>query len=166
MNASEKDVSVADWRGRLWRYGPLALWVGFIFFASSGNLSASNTSRIIGPLLRWLFPDISEPELQNAHSLVRKTAHFVEYALLALLAARAYLTSSSALLRHRWLSLALLLVTVVALLDELNQSYVATRTGTIYDSMIDVAGGAFALSLVYLWRRTRERGIKKRDNKT
>ncbi|HKP73773.1 MAG TPA: hypothetical protein VJT82_12600, partial [Pyrinomonadaceae bacterium] len=44
-------------RGRLWRYLPLALWLGLIFFASTGAMAAPNTSRIIGPLLKWLFPN-------------------------------------------------------------------------------------------------------------
>jgi len=38
-----------SWRRRLWRYGPLGLWLAFIFFASTGALSAANTSRIIEP---------------------------------------------------------------------------------------------------------------------
>ena len=49
--------------------------------------SSPNTSRIIRPLLLWLFPDISEASLAYLHILVRKAAHFTEYAVLALLAA-------------------------------------------------------------------------------
>ena len=88
------------WRGRLWRYGPLVIWLGFIFFASTGNLSASNTSRIIRPLTLWLFPDITEASLMQVHFVVRKAAHFTEYAILALLAARAFLTSTNETLRR------------------------------------------------------------------
>src|ERR687893_1077793 len=87
---------------RLARYGPVVLWVGLIFFASTGSLSASNTSRILRPLLLWLFPDITEASLLQAHFLVRKSAHFAEYAVLALLAARAFLTSSDERPRRRW----------------------------------------------------------------
>ena len=139
------------------RYGPVIVWVGFIFFASTGNLSASNTSRIIRPLLLWLFPDISEASLLQAHFLVRKTAHFTEYALLALLAARAFLTSSNDALRRRWYVFAFALVAAVALLDEFNQSFNPARTGTIYDSLLDMSGGATALALVLLWRSYRAR---------
>src|SRR5918999_779050 len=122
------------------RYGPVVLWVGLIFFASTGNLSASNTSRIIRPLLLWLFPDITEASLLQAHFLVRKAAHFTEYAVLALLAARAFLTSSGPRLRARWWLAAFALVAAVALLDEYHQSLLASRTGTIYDSLLDMAG--------------------------
>lgn len=144
-------------RSRLRRYGPVVLWVGLIFFASTGNLSAPNTSRILRPLLLWLFPGITEATLLQAHFVVRKGAHFTEYFVLALLAARAFLSSSRSSLRRRWWLASLALVASVALLDEYHQSFVSTRTGTIYDSLIDLAGGACAVALVALWRAARGR---------
>ncbi len=132
--------------GRLWRYGPVVAWTGFVLFASSANFSASNTSRIIRPLLVWLFPEISEATLGAAHFLVRKSAHFAEYALLALLAARAFRTSARPALARRWWLASFALVASVALADEYHQSLVPTRTGTIYDSLLDMAGGAAALA--------------------
>ncbi len=120
-------------------------------------MSASNTSRIIRPLLLWLFPDISEESLNLAHFIVRKTAHFTEYAILALLAARAFISSSRKPLRRRWLIAALLLVVVYALSDEYHQTFVPTRTGSIYDSFIDMSGGVTALLLLTLWRRRKDK---------
>jgi VanZ family protein len=144
-------------RGRVWRYGPLLAWVGFIFFASTGSLSAPNTSRILRPLLLWLVPGITEAALASAHFFVRKGAHFAEYFILALLAARAFTTSSEAGLRRRWWLASFALVAACALLDEYHQSFVASRTGTVYDSLIDMAGGATALLLYALWRSVRHR---------
>ncbi|HEX7997330.1 MAG TPA: VanZ family protein [Pyrinomonadaceae bacterium] len=141
------------WRRRLWRYGPLVLWMGFIWFASTGEFSADNTSRIIRPLLLWLFPDISPSKIAHAHFIVRKTAHFTEYALLAFLAARALAVSSRSVLRRNWFLISLLLIVFYALVDEYHQSYVATRTASIYDSLIDMSGGLTALLLYALWRR-------------
>jgi VanZ family protein len=132
-------------------------WACFVLFASSANFSASNTSRIIRPLLIWLFPDISEAALGEAHFLVRKAAHFTEYALLALLAARAVRTSSHASLARRWWLAAFALVASVALTDEYHQSFVPARTGTIYDSLLDMAGGATALACASLWLAARRR---------
>lgn len=146
---------------RLWRYAPLVLWMGFIFYASTGEFSASNTSRIIGPLLRWLFPDISEEKLLLAHFITRKVAHFAEYAVLAWLAARAFATSSRPTLRRQWFLLSLLLIISYSLSDEYHQSFVPTRTGSIYDSLIDMAGGLTALLLYALWRRQRSRNNKR-----
>jgi MYXO-CTERM domain-containing protein len=128
-----------------------------IFFASTGSFSASNTSRIIRPLLLWLNPDISEAALLRAHHIVRKAAHFSEYAVLAALAARAFLSSSNARLKKLWHLAALALVVSYALLDEYHQTFVPTRTGTPYDSLIDSCGGAFALLVVALVRARRRR---------
>ena len=145
------------WRNRLWRYGPVLFWMGFIFFASTGQLSASNTSRIVRPLLLWLFPDITDEGLLLGHFLVRKTAHFVEYGVLALLAARAFLSSSRPALRRHWFFFSFALAAIYALLDEFHQSFVSTRTGSIYDSLIDMTGGATALAFLLLWRSLQRR---------
>jgi VanZ family protein len=139
-------------RGRIWRYGPLLLWIAVICFASTGNLSASNTFRVVRPVLIWLFPNITRASLRRAHFLIRKAAHFTEYATLALLAARAFLCSTHPSLRRRWWLHAFVLVAACALLDEYHQSFVPTRTSTIYDSLLDMTGGACALAVVTLWR--------------
>jgi VanZ family protein len=133
---------------RLWRYGPLLIWLAFISYASTSGFSADNTSRFIRPFLRWLFPSRTESELDWLHFLVRKASHFLEYALLAFLARRAFIDSSRLFLRRRWFELALLLVVLYSLFDELHQSFEPTRTGSIYDSLIDIAGGLTVL-LIY-----------------
>lgn len=149
------------WGARAWRYGPVVVWIAVILYASTGAMAASNTSRIIGPLLRWLFPDITEGALLAAHMFVRKCAHFGVYALLALLAARAFLGSAREFLRRRWIAASLALVAAVALTDEYNQSFQPTRTGTIWDSLLDCAGGATALAaLAWLRRRRRAHTAK------
>lgn len=157
MEREVRDIGSSLWRGRLWRYGPVLAWACFILFASSSNFSASNTSRIIRPLLVWLFPDISEAALATVHLLVRKAAHFAEYALLALLAARAFRTSSRAALARRWWLVSFALVAALALVDEYRQSFVPARTGTVYDSLLDMAGGATALACAALWLSPRRR---------
>jgi VanZ family protein len=152
---SEKVTTVSDaggWRRRLWRYGPLLLWAGFISFASTGEFSAANTSRLIGPLVHWLFPSLGEAEIDHIHFLVRKAAHFTEYAIFAFLAARALAASSRRWLRHGWFFISLLMVICYALLDEYHQSFVVVRTASIYDSLIDTTGGFTALLLYALWR--------------
>jgi VanZ family protein len=129
-----------------------------VLFASTANFSASNTSRIIRPLLLWLFPDITEPTLLRVHFFARKCAHFTEYALLALLAARAFRTSGLTALRRSWWLAAFALVAAVALVDEYHQSFLPSRTGTIYDSLLDMTGGATALACLALWLAVRRGG--------
>lgn len=138
------------------RYLPLAAWLVFISYASSDSFNAGNTSRIIGPLVLWLFPNTSPETLTVIHLITRKVAHFTEYAILAYLAARAFRTSPRPALANRWFIAALALVVAYALLDEYHQSFVPSRTGTIYDSFIDIAGGLTALLIVQL-RHTRAR---------
>ena len=143
---------------RLWRYGPLIVWLVFIAFASSVEFSAENTSRIIRPLLLWLFPNISEARITFVHFLTRKTAHFTEFAVLGLLSARAFSVSSQYMLRRMWFFAGLLLVVVWALLDEFHQSFVPSRTASLYDSLIDIAGGLTALiGYAYIRRRLGQR---------
>src|SRR5712691_6792525 len=124
---------------RLSRYGPLIVWAVLIFIGSSSVLSGSNTSVVLRPVL-WLFPHASE-------------------AILALLAARAFRTSSHQLLRNRWFWISLLFVVAYSLSDEFHQSFVPSRTASIYDSMIDSVGGLTALVLIALRKR---RAVTKR----
>jgi VanZ family protein len=130
------------------RYLPLLLWLAFISYASSDSFSAGNTSRIIGPLIRWLFPDASPETLLVVHMITRKLAHLTEYAILGFLAARAFRTSERPAISNRWFLISLTLIVVYALADEYHQSFVPTRTGRIYDSLIDIIGGLTALLLV------------------
>jgi VanZ family protein len=98
--------------------------------------------------LHALFPSASEATLNAIHFVLRKVGHFTEYAILALLAARAFRTSSRRLLRERWFWIGLVVVVVYALFDEFHQVFVPSRTASIYDSMIDTAGGLAALLFV------------------
>ena len=140
---------------RVWRYAPLVSWMLFIYLASTGGFSADNTSRILRPLLLWLFPQISEERIAVLHFLIRKAAHFTEYAVLGFLAARAFVGSSHRALRENWLIASAILVVTYALLDEFHQSFVRVRTASIFDSLIDIAGGLFALICLAYFRRSR-----------
>src|SRR5882762_3275898 len=156
LNSNGQETNSSASR-RIWRYGPLLLWLVFISFASTSEFSAANTSQIVRPILLWLFPNISEARLTTIHFLTRKAAHFTEYAVLAFLARRAFITSSSAFIQRYWLQLSLLLVVVYALLDEYHQSFVPSRTSSIYDSAIDVAGGLAVLLVLKFSRKTPRR---------
>ena len=148
-------------RRRLSRYGPVILWAALIFIGSSDLLSASHTSTFLIRPLRLLFPSASETTLNTIHFALRKLGHFTEYAILASLAARAFRTSSQPWLRQRWFWTALSFVIVYALFDEFHQSFVPSRTASIYDSMIDMVGGLTALVLIHV----RSPRVSKRDSR-
>lgn len=131
--------------GAVSRYLPLIAWMAFISFASSTSFSASNTSSVIGPLLKWLFPNAAEETLIFMHFLVRKAGHFLEYAILGLLAGRAFSNSPKQSVQKRWIGISAGLIIVYALLDEFHQSLVPSRTASLSDSLVDISGGITAL---------------------
>lgn len=71
--------------------------------------------------------------------------------MLGFLAARAFRSSQNPAIRERWFLISVILVVVYALVDEYHQSFVPSRTGSIFDSFIDMAGGL--TTLIVLKRR-------------
>ncbi|MEO6050331.1 MAG: VanZ family protein, partial [Pyrinomonadaceae bacterium] len=143
-------------------YAPVFLWIGVIFFLSSNSGSMAETSRFVGPILKYLFPNISEETLRTIHGLVRKTAHFTEYAILAFFIIRALSKSSVAALRsYRYLG-ALIVVAVIAESDEFNQSFEPSRTASAWDSGLDILGGAAMICI--LWLLGWPRALGEQDN--
>ena len=140
---------------RVSRYAPLLFWMAVIFFASTGTFSGDNTSRLLRPLLLWLFPEMSDERIAFLHLLTRKLAHFAAYAVLGFLAARAFAASSKRLLREHWIFSSGLLVVAYALLDEFHQSFVTSRTASLFDCSIDIAGGLFVLICLSYCKRAR-----------
>ena len=132
----------------------VAAWVGLILGLGSAGFSADSTSRFLRPLLRWLLPDAAPESLHAMHFAVRKAAHLLEYAVLALLAWRA---TRQGLARLPASALTLGLVFAVAIVDEARQSSLATRSGSPGDVALDVAGGCLALALLLALRALRRR---------
>ena len=142
------------------RYLPLVAWLVFISYASSDSFSAENTSRIIGPLVLWLHPNTSPETLAWIHFIVRKIAHFTEYAILAYLAARAFRTSLKPALANRWFLAAFAVVVIYALIDEYHQTFVPSRTASLHDSLIDMTGGLVMLLILSRYYKNRSRHFK------
>ena len=143
------------WRGRLIRYAPLFLWTGVILTLSTGAGSINRTSLIVGPLLNFLFPAASAETILFYHSLVRKAAHVFEYGVLALLALWAFRPSHLPLLSNRPYIAAITFIGVIAVVDEFQQSFDPSRTGTVYDVGLDLLGGALALTIAWILYRRR-----------
>ena len=129
---------------RLWNFlrywVPVLVWLGLIFIGSTDLMSAEHTSRIIGPILRWLHPTISLAGIAKVQFIVRKAAHVSEYAVLSALIFRAFV-------RTVWVGRLMLSAAVVLLLcaayaasDEFHQSFVPSRTASMRDVLIDIGG--------------------------
>jgi VanZ family protein len=138
---------------------PVLIWMAVIFAASSDAQSFEHSSRILAPLLRWLFPKISGDTVHLVVFLARKCAHFVEYGMFALLVWRALNQSKNKLTPWSWpkVSGTLLIVFLYASSDEFHQIFVPTRTPAIHDVVIDTLGGAAALLVFWLVGRWRKR---------
>jgi VanZ family protein len=145
-----------NWRGRIIRYAPIILWIGVILYLGSDNGSMTQTSRFIGPLLHFLFPDAPESTIQMYHGYVRKSAHFFEYAVLAILTFRGMAASTSDAPRPWRFIFPVVFVAVIASIDEFNQSLGTTRTGSQWDVLLDISGGISAM-LVLAWVTSRRK---------
>src|SRR5215210_2830658 len=146
---SQTNLKIFDRRGRFLRYAPLILWIGVIFFLSSKQGSMSETSIFIRLILLFLFPNAPEETLVIYHGYIRKFAHFAEYAALAFLAFRAFSSSSNIFLQKYRFFVSFILVFSIASLDEFNQSFIASRTSSFWDVLLDTAGGLTVLIFVY-----------------
>jgi VanZ family protein len=151
------ETQKSKWRGRVFRYAPLVLWISIIFLLSSTQGSMTKTSFFIRPLLEFLFPGAAEETLLIYHGYVRKFAHFSEYAILAFWAWRAFRTSANEIIKKYNLLVSVGLVLLVASIDELNQSFNPTRTGSAGDVLLDLAGGAAMILVIYLMSKKRTR---------
>ncbi|HLA94437.1 MAG TPA: VanZ family protein [Pyrinomonadaceae bacterium] len=140
-------------RGRFFAYAPLFIWIGVVLFLGSGAGSMNETSRFVRPLLEFLFPSASDEIYLVYHGFIRKFAHFFEYAVLAYLAQRAFSRSPAGSLSKRPILIAFILIAAVAIIDEANQSFIASRTSSPHDVLLDISGGCVILALVWFFRR-------------
>ncbi len=115
------------------RWGPLVLWVVFIFLASS-------------------IPDVPGG-YNNLPEGTDKVVHFIEYFVLSLFLYRGIKGKA---IGNKWLLLASILVIgfVLACLDELYQYTVPGRDSSIMDLAADFAG-IFTGAILVLYRRGR-----------
>jgi VanZ family protein len=134
------------------------MWI--IFSASGDQMSFSRSSRIIGPLVRWLLPQLSDEAVHSIVVSVRKGAHLAEYAVLALLlwnALRKTPAPGTPVWQWSRAGLVLALAALWAAMDELHQAYVPSRQGSVWDVLLDTTGAALGLFGVWVIGRWRKR---------
>jgi len=129
-----------EWLKRWW---PALAWAVVISGFSTGAFTAENTSRIIVPILHWMFPHAANATLFRLHFFIRKCAHFTEYFVLSLLVLRGIRAGRPGT-RFAWALLVIAIVACYASLDELHQRFVPGRTAAVGDVLIDTGGGTAA----------------------
>ena len=140
--------------------------VGAIFFNSS--LDADTSTKQSDPLVDEInqFFESIHIHITITDKMVRKTAHFTEYAVLgALLSATLYLYVGR---RRDSFAMTLPLGCAIALCDEVIQLFPKGRSCEITDVMIDSSGILFSALIVRLIlymidRHHRKKGRKKRE---
>jgi VanZ family protein len=133
---------------------PVVLWACFIFTMSTDTFSSEHTGSVLRPILLWLVPSLTASQFELIHHLIRKCAHFTEYFIFCLLLYRGVRGDRKGW-RWTWGLAALFCAAGYSALDEIHQAFVASRTASPYDSLLD-STGAFA-ALVALWVRFRRR---------
>ena len=133
---------------------PALLWATLIFLMSTDAFSSEHTGSIIQPILRWIYPAITREQFEIIHHLLRKGAHLAEYFVFTLLLFRGVRSSRSGW-RWSWGFLALFIAAIYSALDEIHQAFVASRTASPYDSLLDSTGALAAVIFLFLWFRWR-----------
>ena len=131
----------------------LVFWMGFIFSMSCENAEkSSNTS---GQTIRVVLSAVPEfekqPEevkiniIEKLQFIVRKSAHFIGYMILGILASGLILQYENI---NKKYPLAFLICVIYAISDEIHQLFVPGRSGQVRDVLIDSAGSLLGIILV------------------
>jgi len=144
----------SDQRNILKAWIAAILWLILIAIESTAMLSAHNTSRILYPLLHFLFGfDLERFEVW--HFYIRKSGHVIGYGTLSILLFRAWRVTLPAMSdvkwTQRWATIAILGTALVASLDEWHQSFIPSRTSSIRDVVLDTCAGIGAQLIIFLW---------------
>ena len=132
----------------------------FLFSAQDGPTSSKTSGWLVNRLIGWFHPEYdSLPQVgknrlfSSYQHLVRKGAHFSEFALLG-----AFLLLLLNALKRRWKApLSWLLGTLYACTDELHQMAVSSRAAMWQDVLIDSAGVLFGVLVALLILTLRKR---------
>ena len=121
---------------------PLLVWLLCIHLFSTDAFSSSESSRIIVPILKFFFPEMTPERIDLWHMFVRKAAHVAEYFVVGILAYRVFHYGDASMVRAKIVTI--LFVLVAAMSDETHQLMTASRTGSLFDVGYDMSGAVIA----------------------
>ncbi|HEV2490895.1 MAG TPA: VanZ family protein [Candidatus Acidoferrales bacterium] len=139
------------WLARAW---PALVWAAIIALFSTHWFTETNTSRIIVPILRFLFPHARYHFLFRAEHFIRKGAHVFEYFVFSLLLLRT-IRGERPGWRVTWGLAVILIVFAYACTDELHQAFVPGRGPAFSDVLLDTSAGVLAQIVAGLWNALR-----------
>jgi VanZ family protein len=139
---------------RLWtrvkNWLPAGIWACLISGLSTDTFSSEHTSLVVIPVLRWLFPHADAETLKLMHGVIRKMAHVTEYFIFSVFLIHG-LRGKERKWKLRWAIWAIVIAAGYASLDEFHQSFVASRTASPWDALLDTVGASSAQAFLWLW---------------
>lgn len=105
---------------------PIIIWMGVIFLFSNR-------------------PSITTVDFFLGDFLLKKSAHLIEYAILGILMFRALLDIK--IERKKALIISIIFASIYGMTDEFHQLFIAGRTSTIRDVIIDTIGATIGVSI-------------------
>ncbi|MGA2095902.1 MAG: VanZ family protein [Candidatus Acidiferrum sp.] len=142
---------------------PALVWACIIFTLSTDSFSSANTATIFSPVLSWFVPHLTEEQFDYIHHVIRKSAHFTEYFIFCMLIFRGVRGDRKGW-QWTWGISALAVAAGYSILDEVHQAFVASRTASPYDSLLDSIGAFFAFAVLWLWFRLRRASSETADS--
>ena len=137
----------------------IIVWAVFVFgFSSQTGNESSGLSRKIAEIFFK-----TEEALAIAEPIIRKLAHFSEYALGGVL--MYLLIDTYNYSRKTKFFLTLFLGIWYAAIDEIHQTFVPDRSGNIRDVFIDTLGFSFGIGLTLIYLKIKNKILSKKDKK-
>jgi VanZ family protein len=122
---------------------------------STDAFSQEHTSGYVEPFLRWLLPHLAHRQIVHIHHIIRKCAHFTEYFIFCIFLFRA-IRGARIGWHWTWGITALIIAAGYACLDEIHQAFVASRTATPWDSLLDSIGAFVAYLALFTYFHLRK----------
>ena len=122
----------------------MVFWMGAIFFLSSQPAVESkevsgSLMTLITKFISSIFPSAAQGgTIAGLHFLIRKSAHFLAFFILACLVLHAL--NKLGFKNFKAIMTAFLICVLYAMLDEYHQTFVPGRSGEVRDVFIDSAG--------------------------
>lgn len=122
-------------------------------FLSTASFGGSVTGWLLDQILSSLHIHLAHHTFEIVHFLIRKLAHFTEYAILSLFLYFSFNPRRPEGWHKRSALAAVVIAGLFSLTDEYHQSFVPGRTASIKDCGIDTLGALLGILILYVGSR-------------